>query len=101
VVLFSIIQLFGNSTPQLFHHSPLIPHLGRHILCHKRVVKGMKVIGTHEALELHELLMFKNTCLAKSMAMRQMVSDPQLKSLIEQDIQKTTQHILDLQNLLS
>ncbi len=52
-------------------------------------------------LELHELLMFKNTCLAKSAAMQQMASDPQLKSLIQQDMQKTQQHIRDLQNLLS
>ncbi|KAF6511437.1 Spore coat protein F [Geobacillus stearothermophilus] len=30
-----------------------------------------------------------------------MASDPQLKSLIQQDMQKTEQHIRDLQNLLS
>ncbi|WP_374718914.1 DUF892 family protein [Parageobacillus toebii] len=61
----------------------------------------MKATGTHETLELHELLAFKNVCLAKNTAMQGMVSDPQLKSLIQQDIQKTQQQIRDLQNLLS
>jgi similar to spore coat protein len=61
----------------------------------------MKAMGTHETLELHELLAFKNVCLAKNTAMQEMVSDPQLKSLIQQDIQKTQQQIRDLQNLLS
>ena len=50
---------------------------------------------------IHELLAFKNVCLAKNTAMQEMVSDPQLKSLIQQDIQKTQQQIRDLQNLLS
>lgn len=67
----------------------------------RKVVRRMNAAGTHETLELHELLMFKSTCLAKSAAMQQMASDPQLKSLIQQDMQKTQQHIRDLQNLLS
>ncbi|BDG47006.1 MULTISPECIES: DUF892 family protein [Parageobacillus] len=61
----------------------------------------MKAMGTHEMLELHELLAFKNVCFAKNTAMQGMASDPQLKSLIQQDIQKTQQQIRDLQNLLS
>jgi similar to spore coat protein len=61
----------------------------------------MRAMGAHETLELHELLSFKNVCLTKNAAMQGLVTDSQLKSLIQQDIQKTQQHIRDLQNLLS
>ncbi|WP_027409674.1 hypothetical protein [Anoxybacteroides tepidamans] len=61
----------------------------------------MRATGTHETLELHELLAFKNVCLAKNTAMQAMATDQQLQSLIRQDIQKTQQHIRDLQTLLS
>ncbi|MBA2870372.1 hypothetical protein HNQ85_000630 [Anoxybacillus calidus] len=61
----------------------------------------MKATGTHETLELHELLSFKNVCLTKTAAMQGLVTDPELRALMQQDIQKTQQHIRDLQNLLS
>jgi len=61
----------------------------------------MKANGTHETVELHELLSFKNVCLAKEIAMQGMVQDSELQSIIRQDIQKSQQHIRELQNLLS
>ena len=61
----------------------------------------MRATGTHETVELHELLSFKNVCLAKEIAMQTMVKDSELQSIIRQNIEKSQQHIRDLQNLLS
>ncbi|ANB57850.1 spore coat -like domain protein [Anoxybacillus sp. B7M1] len=61
----------------------------------------MRATGVHEILELHELLMLKNVCLAKSKVMQTMATDPELQSLIRQDIETTQQQIVDLQSLLS
>ncbi|OIJ15240.1 hypothetical protein BKP35_05165 [Anaerobacillus arseniciselenatis] len=57
-------------------------------------------LGVHEKLELHELLTFKNLCLTKSTAMMGLAQDPQLKSLMQQDKQNTTQAIQQLQGFL-
>ena len=45
-------------------------------------------ISPHEALELHELLTFKNVCATKSAAMAALVKDTELKSLLEEDLTK-------------
>ncbi|MDR6224880.1 spore coat protein [Desmospora profundinema] len=58
-------------------------------------------LAVHEAAEVHELLMFKNCCAAKAGMMQNMVQDPQLKALIQQDLQTGRQHIQQLQGLLS
>lgn len=57
-------------------------------------------LGVHETLEMHELLTFKNLCLTKSTSMMGLVQDPQLKSLMQQDVQNTTQAILQLKGFL-
>ena len=55
----------------------------------------------HETLELHELLTSKTVCLTEAKARQQLVQDPALKTLIQQDIQQTTQSIQQIQNILS
>ncbi|MFJ9292036.1 DUF892 family protein [Bacillus halotolerans] len=61
----------------------------------------MNGYGLHETLELHELLTFKNLCLTKSSTMMGLVQDEELKSILEQDAQKTKQQVARLQELLS
>ena len=58
-------------------------------------------LGVHEKVELHELLTMKTVCAGKSMAMKGMVNDPQLRSLLEQDAEMSREHIRELQNILS
>ncbi|WP_054635383.1 hypothetical protein [Thalassobacillus sp. C254] len=57
-------------------------------------------LGVHEAAELHELVMFKNLCLTKSSTMQGLVNDNELQTLMQQDIQSSTQAIQQLQGLL-
>ncbi|MEC1668311.1 DUF892 family protein [Bacillus mojavensis] len=61
----------------------------------------MNDYSLHETLELHELLTFKNLCLTKSSTMTGLVQDEELKSILEQDAQKTKQQVARLQELLS
>lgn len=46
-------------------------------------------LAPHETYELHELLTFKNLCLTKSATLSGLVQDPNLKGILEQDVQKT------------
>ncbi|SDZ11058.1 similar to spore coat protein [Evansella caseinilytica] len=57
-------------------------------------------LAVHETAELHELLMFKTNCLQKSTVMESQVHDPQLKALLQQDIQTGRSNIQVLQQLL-
>lgn len=57
-------------------------------------------LGVHEKLELHELLTFKTTCLTKSQTMAPMVIDPNLKTILENDVRSGTEDIQQLRNLL-
>lgn len=58
-------------------------------------------LGIHEKVELHELLTMKTVCAGKAMAMKGMVNDSQLRSLLEQDVEMSRAHIRELQNILS
>ncbi|MFB0830747.1 hypothetical protein ACEU2D_14175 [Brevibacillus laterosporus] len=58
-------------------------------------------LAIHETLEVHEILTFKNICCTKSATMQALVSDPDLQTLLQQDVQASKQHILELQGLLS
>lgn len=58
-------------------------------------------LGAHETMELHELLTFKTVCAAKASAMKEFVSDPQLKALLDQDEKKAMQSIQSIQGVLS
>ena len=57
-------------------------------------------VGVHEALELHEILVFKTLCATKSSTMAKLTSDPQLKTILGQDVKQSKQHINTLQNHL-
>jgi similar to spore coat protein len=54
----------------------------------------------NETIQLHELLTFKNLCLTKSFTMSPLVSDAELKSILQQDVNTTQQHIKELKGLM-
>lgn len=58
-------------------------------------------LAMHETLDLHEILSFKNVCVTKAASMQGMVSCPQLRSFLQQDVQKGQQMIREIQGLLS
>lgn len=57
-------------------------------------------IAPHESIELHEILTFKNVCLTKAVTMSALVSDNELKSIMQQDITTTERQIRELRGLL-
>lgn len=57
-------------------------------------------ISPHEALELHELLTFKNVCATKSAAMAALVKDTELKSILEEDLTRGQEQIRELNDLM-
>lgn len=57
-------------------------------------------LAAHEVLDLHELIGMKNVCAAKAATMMGMVSDPQLRNFLQQDVQTATQHAHQIQSLL-
>jgi similar to spore coat protein len=58
-------------------------------------------LALHESLEVRELLSFKNVCLTKSQTMQALVTDDNLKSLLQQDVQKSAKNIQELQGILT
>jgi similar to spore coat protein len=60
-----------------------------------------KGLAMHETLELHELTVFKTCCLTKSSTMSALVTDPELKTLMQRDVATSKKHVQDLQGLLS
>ncbi|MFZ5988475.1 MAG: spore coat protein [Bacillota bacterium] len=59
-----------------------------------------KGIAPHETFELHELLTFKNVCATKSATMSGLVSDPELRSMMQKDLSNTQEHIRELRDLI-
>lgn len=57
-------------------------------------------ITPNETIQIHELLTFKNLCLTKSVTMSPLVSDAELKSILQQDVPTTQQHIKELRGLM-
>lgn len=55
----------------------------------------------HETLEVHELAAFKTVCMTKSKTMQILVSDPELKQIMQHDVQLSTQQLHELDALLS
>lgn len=55
----------------------------------------------HETLELHEVCAFKTVCMTKSKTMQMLVSDSELKDLLQQDAQLSTRQLQELNGLLS
>ncbi|MFB9757214.1 hypothetical protein [Ectobacillus funiculus] len=58
-------------------------------------------LGVHELLELHELLVFKSLCVTKSSAMQKLVTDEQLKKMMQDDVDMSARHATDLKNHLT
>ncbi|WP_276352348.1 hypothetical protein [Cohnella caldifontis] len=57
--------------------------------------------GVHETLDLHEIAAFKTLCLTKAKTMRMLVSDPELKALMELEVQRTESHLRELDGILA
>lgn len=54
----------------------------------------------NESIQLHEILSFKNLCLTKSITMSPLVSDDELKSIIQKEITVSKAHIEELRGLM-
>jgi similar to spore coat protein len=59
-----------------------------------------QAITPTETMQLHELLTFKNLCLTKSFTMSPLVSDQELKSILQNDVSTSKQHIQELSGLM-
>lgn len=57
-------------------------------------------IAPHESIQLHEILTFKNLCLTKSLTMSKLVSDEELKSILNQDSTLGEEHVKELKALM-
>lgn len=55
----------------------------------------------HETLEVHELAAFKTVCVTKSKTMQILVSDPELKAIMKQDVETSGRHLQQLEQILS
>lgn len=55
----------------------------------------------HEVLEVQELATFKTICITKAKTMRALVSDPQLKDLMLQDVDISTRQLQEFSSILS
>lgn len=58
-------------------------------------------LAHHETMEIHELYKFKAICASKAKFMKDLVSDQNLKTLLEKDVQASAKAVNDLQNLLA
>ncbi|MFT8342842.1 spore coat protein [Clostridium beijerinckii] len=57
-------------------------------------------IAPNETMQLHEILTFKNTCLTKALTMSPLVSDEELKSILQQEVSVSEKHIEELRSLM-
>lgn len=55
----------------------------------------------HETLEVHEMAAFKTLCITKSKTMRALVSDQQLKDILQQDVDLSTRQLQELAAILT
>lgn len=55
----------------------------------------------HETLEVHELAALKTVCLTKSKTMQILVSDPELKAIMKQEVELSARHLQQLEAILS
>ena len=60
-----------------------------------------KELAMHEKLEVHEVLTFKTACVAKSKMFVDLVEDDNLKKILEEDMELSTQAIKDLRKVLA
>jgi similar to spore coat protein len=55
----------------------------------------------HETLEVHEIAAFKTVCMTKSKTMQALVSDLELKRILQDDVQLSMRQLQELGSLLS
>ncbi|WKL02118.1 hypothetical protein Q0F98_38445 [Paenibacillus amylolyticus] len=55
----------------------------------------------HEMLEVHEIATFKTVCMTKSKTMQALVTDPELKQILQQDATLSQQQLQELGGVLS
>jgi similar to spore coat protein len=58
-------------------------------------------LGLHETMELHELLVFKNLSLTKSLLMSGMVQDEELKTILSDDANTGAGFIQNMKEILT
>lgn len=63
-------------------------------------MENKRSLAPNESMQLHELLTLKNLTLTKSITMLPLISDTELKIILENDIIKTEQHIKELKSVL-
>ena len=61
---------------------------------------NMQSMAPNETMQLHELITFKNLCLTKSFTMSPLVSDEELKSILQNDVNTSQQHIKELRSFM-
>lgn len=54
----------------------------------------------NESIQLHEILTFKNISLTKAITMSPLVSDEELKSILQQEVTTSQMHIEELRRLM-
>ncbi|ANF45651.1 spore coat protein [Priestia megaterium] len=59
-----------------------------------------KGLAMHETLEVHEILTLKTSCVTKGTAMLELVEDEDLKKILEEDVQTSTEAIKELKEIL-
>jgi spore coat protein CotF len=59
------------------------------------------VYALHESLEVHEMAAFKTVCLTKSKTMKALVSDPELKAIMQHDVDLSTRQLQELSAILN
>lgn len=58
-------------------------------------------LALHETLELHELLNFKAVCITKSQTMQRLVTDEDIKALMQKDVEQSRKAIDEMQSILA
>ncbi|HWK22877.1 MAG TPA: spore coat protein [Ureibacillus sp.] len=59
-----------------------------------------KDLAMHEKLEVHELLLFKTACVKKGTAMLELVEDKDLKKILQEDVEASTNSVKELSKIL-
>ncbi|MEB2273649.1 spore coat protein [Bacillus sp. ILBB4] len=59
-----------------------------------------KGLAMHETLEVHEILTLKTSCVTKGTAMLELIEDEDLKKILEEDVQTSTEAIKELKKIL-
>ncbi|TQR26524.1 hypothetical protein [Bacillus safensis] len=55
----------------------------------------------HEVLEIHEMAVFKTTCLTKSKTLKALVTDERLQDIMQQDIDVSSRQLQEYSSVLS